>query len=239
MNANDQSKPTEKPTAVQDINWGDFRDHLATADKEGHRMWVYPKKPKGRFYLARLYFTFALLVIMFGGPFIKIHGNPLLMINVVERKFSVLGVIFWPQDNLIFAFGFLLFLTGIAVFTAAFGRLWCGWTCPQTVMMEMVFRRLEYFIEGDAHQQRALELVDTLRRERGITVVSAMHDLTLAGLYSDRLALLHHGHCVASGAADEVLKADTLSEFYGVAVSVHREPDGTVVVIPRRTAPLA
>jgi cytochrome c oxidase accessory protein FixG len=94
---------------------------------------------------------------MFSGPFIKIHGNPLLMINIVERKFSVLGVIFWPQDNLIFAFGLLLFLTGIAVFTAAFGRLWCGWTCPQTVMMEMVFRRIEYFIEGDSHAQRALD----------------------------------------------------------------------------------
>lgn len=89
------------------------------------------------------------------------------------------------------------------------------------------------------HQQQALELVDTLRREHGFTVVSAMHDLTLAGLYSDRLALLHHGHCVASGDAADVLRAETLSEFYGVAVSVHREPDGTVVVIPRRTAPLA
>jgi cytochrome c oxidase accessory protein FixG len=78
------------------------------------------------------------------------------MINVVERKFSVLGVIFWPQDNLVFALGLLLFLMGIAVFTAAFGRLWCGWTCPQTVLMEMVFRRIEYFIEGDSHRQRAL-----------------------------------------------------------------------------------
>lgn len=89
------------------------------------------------------------------------------------------------------------------------------------------------------HQQQALELVDTLRREHGFTVVSAMHDLTLAGLYSDRLALLHQGHCVATGAAEDVLKAETLSEFYGVSVSVHREPDGTVVVIPRRTSPLA
>jgi cytochrome c oxidase accessory protein FixG len=157
------SEPSKQPPekdeseSVQEINWNDFRDHLATADKEGHRMWLYPKKPRGRYYLARLYFSFALIVIMFAGPFIKIQGNPLLMINVVERKFSVLGVIFWPQDNLIFAFGFLLFLTGIAVFTAAFGRLWCGWTCPQTVMMEMVFRRLEYFIEGDAHAQRTLD----------------------------------------------------------------------------------
>lgn len=88
------------------------------------------------------------------------------------------------------------------------------------------------------HQQQALELVDSLRREHGFTVVSAMHDLTLAGLYSDRLALLHQGHCVASGPAEQVLKAETLSEFYGVSVSVHHEPDGTVVVVPRRTVPI-
>ena len=89
------------------------------------------------------------------------------------------------------------------------------------------------------HQQQALELVDSLRREHGFTVVSAMHDLTLAGLYSDRLALLHQGHCVAAGPAYQVLKAETLSEFYGVSVTVLHEPDGTVVVVPRRTVPLA
>lgn len=88
------------------------------------------------------------------------------------------------------------------------------------------------------HQQQALELVDQLRREQGLTVVSAMHDLTLAGLYSDRLALLHQGHLVASGPADHVLRAETLAEFYGVSVSVHQHDDGTVVVVPRRTAPL-
>jgi iron complex transport system ATP-binding protein len=85
------------------------------------------------------------------------------------------------------------------------------------------------------HQQQALELVDRLRREQGLTVVSAMHDLTLAGIYADRLVLLHEGVVVASGAAAEVLSADTLAEFYGVHVTVHREPDGTIVVIPRRT----
>ncbi|MEI8239374.1 MAG: ABC transporter ATP-binding protein [Actinomycetota bacterium] len=86
------------------------------------------------------------------------------------------------------------------------------------------------------HQQQALELVDRLRREHGLTVVSAMHDLTLAGLYADRLALLHQGHVVASGSAAQVLRPETLSEFYGVSVSVHHEPDGTVVVVPRRNA---
>jgi iron complex transport system ATP-binding protein len=85
------------------------------------------------------------------------------------------------------------------------------------------------------HQQQALELVDRLRREHGLTVVSAMHDLTLAGLYADRLTLLHRGHVVASGSAPQVLRTETLSEFYGVSVTVHHETDGTVVVVPRRT----
>ena len=85
------------------------------------------------------------------------------------------------------------------------------------------------------HQQQALELVDRLRRETGLTVVSAMHDLTLAGLYADRLALLHGGHVVASGSPQQVLRPETLGEFYGVSVTVHHEPDGTVVVVPRRS----
>jgi cytochrome c oxidase accessory protein FixG len=153
--------PTPRParpgsSGARSAVTADFRNTIATADRDGKRKWLYPKRPKGKFHRARGWVTAVLLVVMFGGPFLKINGNPLLMINVVERKFSVLGVIFWPQDNLIFALGFLLFLMGIAVFTAAFGRLWCGWTCPQTVMMEMVFRKLEYLIEGDSSAQKAL-----------------------------------------------------------------------------------
>lgn len=84
------------------------------------------------------------------------------------------------------------------------------------------------------HQQQALELVDRLRREHGLTVVSAMHDLTLAGIYSDRLVLMHEGSTVAGGTAEEVLRPETLGEFYGVNVRVHREPDGTIIVVPHR-----
>lgn len=145
------------PPSVVEADPGDFRDQISTADREGRRKWLYPRKPKGRFYRWRTWFSWLLLGIMFAGPFISINGNPLLMINVLERRFSVFGVIFWPQENLVLALGLLLFLTGIAVFTAAFGRLWCGYACPQTVLMEMVFRKIEYAIEGDSHQQRALE----------------------------------------------------------------------------------
>jgi cytochrome c oxidase accessory protein FixG len=119
-------------------------------------MWVYPRKPKGRFHTARLGVSVVLLAVLFAGPFIRIHGNPFFLVNIVERKFSVLGQMFWPQDGMILALGLLIFITGIIVFTAAFGRLWCGWACPQTVLMEMVFRKIEYWIEGDAVEQRAL-----------------------------------------------------------------------------------
>ncbi|MGA1438390.1 MAG: ABC transporter ATP-binding protein [Ilumatobacteraceae bacterium] len=84
------------------------------------------------------------------------------------------------------------------------------------------------------HQQQALELVARLRSDHGLTVISAMHDLTLAGMYADRLVLLHEGVVAASGSPAEVLRPETLAEFYGVRVSVHRDPDGTIVVVPRR-----
>ena len=135
----------------------DFRDHLSTADQEGRRRWLYPRKVHGRLYRGRTWLSWLLLAIMFGGPFVRINGNPLLLFNIVERKFIILGQIFWPQDMIMLAVALLIFVTGILVFTAAYGRLWCGWTCPQTVLMEMVFRKIEYRIEGDSHQQRALD----------------------------------------------------------------------------------
>lgn len=148
--------PPEQHSPAQEIDWQDFRDHLATADKQGRRQWIFAKQPHGKWTQRRTWVAVALIGIMFAGPFVHINGNPLLMMNIVERRFSILGQLFWPQDAVIFAVAMLTFLTGIILFTTAFGRLWCGWTCPQTVMMEMVFRKLEYLIEGDAHAQRAL-----------------------------------------------------------------------------------
>ena len=143
-------------TSTRDVDWQDVREHLATADKDGSRRWLHPKKPHGRWYQRRTLLSWAMLAVMFIGPFVRINGNPLLMMNIVERRFSILGQIFWPEDAIIFAVAMLTFFGGIMIFTTAFGRLWCGWTCPQTVLMEMVFRKLEYAIEGDAAEQREL-----------------------------------------------------------------------------------
>jgi cytochrome c oxidase accessory protein FixG len=133
-----------------------FRDSVATIDKEGHRKFIHPKKPSGKFYRLRTYTSLVFLMVFFAIPFIKVDGEPLLMFNILERKFIIFGKIFWPQDFFIFAIGLLTFIVFIILFTVAFGRLFCGWVCPQTNFMEMVFRKVEYWIEGDATKQMQL-----------------------------------------------------------------------------------
>ena len=133
-----------------------FRDRIATVDEDGKRIWVYPKKPSGRLYRTRTILSFFLLAFLFGAPFIKINGEPLILLNILERKFIIFGLAFWPQDFHLFALAALTLAVFIILFTVVFGRVFCGWICPQTIFMEMVFRKIEYFIEGDAHKQRAL-----------------------------------------------------------------------------------
>jgi cytochrome c oxidase accessory protein FixG len=135
------------------IDQDSFRDHLSTVNEEGKRNWIYPKKPSGRYYKARNIVAVLLLLFFFSGPFITINGQPLLLLNILERKFVIFGMAFWPQDLHLLLFGALSFIVFIVLFTAVFGRLWCGWACPQTIFMEMVFRRVEYWIEGDRAKQ--------------------------------------------------------------------------------------
>lgn len=133
-----------------------FRDIIYTADEEGHRKWVYASKPEGRFYKWRTYLSYFYLLLFFGLPFIQVNGEPLFLLNIPDRKFILFGVIFWPQDFYLFALGMLTFLVFIIFFTVLYGRLFCGWICPQTVFMEMVFRKIEYWFEGTAEHQRRL-----------------------------------------------------------------------------------
>jgi cytochrome c oxidase accessory protein FixG len=137
-----------------------FRDTISTIDKEGKRIWVFPKKPSGWFFDKRKTFSYALLLALFAGPYIKIGGEPFLLMNILERKFVIFGQIFWPQDMHLFALAMIIFVLFVALFTVVFGRLFCGWVCPQTIFMEMVFRRIEYWIEGDWKAQERLAKSD-------------------------------------------------------------------------------
>lgn len=133
-----------------------FRDHISTVDAAGKRVWVYPKKPKGFFTTARNYVSYAFLLLFIAAPFIRIEGDPLILLNVLERKFILFGIIFWPQDFHLFLLAMISFVVFIVLFTVVYGRVFCGWACPQTIFMEMVFRKIEYWIEGDYRSQMAL-----------------------------------------------------------------------------------
>lgn len=133
-----------------------FRDKVATVDENGKRIWMFPYKPHGKLYSARTWVSLLYIAIFFGMPFIRVDGHPVFLVNILERRFILFGQIFWPQDFFIFALGMVVFIVFVALFTVVFGRVFCGWACPQTIFMEMVFRKIEYWIEGDGPQQKIL-----------------------------------------------------------------------------------
>ncbi|WP_299116694.1 cytochrome c oxidase accessory protein CcoG [uncultured Winogradskyella sp.] len=133
-----------------------FRDSIGTINEEGKRNWIFPKKPSGYFYEKRKIVSYFLLAFLFAAPFMKINGNQFLLFNVTERRFNIFGFPFWPQDFHLFVISMIIGVVFITLFTVGFGRIFCGWICPQTIFMEMVFRRIEYWIDGDRNKQMRL-----------------------------------------------------------------------------------
>jgi cytochrome c oxidase accessory protein FixG len=134
-----------------------FRDTVSHIDREGKRVWFFPKQPSGRFYQWRTWVSWLYIVLFFALPFFKWKGDPLFLFDLIDRKFILFGVRFWPQDFFIFMIGMITFIIFIALFTVVYGRVFCGWICPQTIFMEMIFRKIEYFIDGNASRQKQLK----------------------------------------------------------------------------------
>jgi len=133
-----------------------FRDSLGTISEEGKRNYIHPKKPKGRFTNYRTYVSWILLAILVLAPFFKVEGNQFLLFNIMEGKYNIFGQPFWPQDFHLLVLSLLVGVVFIILFTVIFGRIFCGWMCPQTIFMEMIFRKVEYWIEGDRRKQLKL-----------------------------------------------------------------------------------
>ena len=134
-----------------------FRDSVGTMEQSGKRKWVFPKKPSGKYTNYRTLVSIVLLGLFFAIPFIKINGNPFLLLNVLDRQFFILGQPFFPQDFFILALGAITSIVFIILFTVVFGRIFCGWICPQTIFLEMIFRKVDYLIEGDRNKQMKLD----------------------------------------------------------------------------------
>jgi len=120
----------------------------------GTREWVYPQSISGRFTTLRRWTFLALHLILFGSPWVMVKGHPLLLVDIPARRVFLFGGIFTASDTF-FLLLILLFLTfSLFFFTALWGRLWCGYTCPQTVFLESWIRPLEIWIEGDRTQRK-------------------------------------------------------------------------------------
>jgi polyferredoxin len=134
-----------------------YRDSIGTVDAHGDRIWLRPEQPKGLFYNKRKLISYLLLAVMISLPFIEFNGEPLFLFNVLDRQFRVFGIGYSPQDFYLAGLMMVTLIVAVAMFTVTFGRLFCGWICPQTIFMEMVYRRVEYWIDGTAAQQRRLD----------------------------------------------------------------------------------
>ncbi len=137
-----------------------FRDRLSTVSNDGKRVWVYPKKPKGKLFNFRSIIASILLAFLLLAPHLRYKGDPFILLNILERKFILFGIIIWPQDFHIIVLSLISLAVFIILFTVVFGRFFCGWVCPQTIFMEFVFRRIEYWIEGDYGAQKKLNRQD-------------------------------------------------------------------------------
>jgi len=142
---------------ISEVHDESFRDRIATVDAAGKRKWIYATQPQGKWYRIRTILSCFYFIVFFGLPFVQVHGRPLFLFNIPKGKFILLGKVFWPQDFFIFGLMMITFIFFIILFTAAFGRLFCGWACPQTNFMEMMFRRVEYWVVGNATVQKQLK----------------------------------------------------------------------------------
>lgn len=192
-----------------------YRDSIATIQEDGNRAWVFAKKVKGKFYNYRQLFGYFLLVFLFVAPFIKINGQPLLLFNVLERKFVIFGVIFWPQDSFLFYLMMLSLIIFIVLFTVIFGRLFCGWACPQTIFLELIFRRIEWLIDGNPAKQKKL-------RRQGWTFTKLFKRLLKHGIFWGISFLIANTLLALIIGADEVLKiaSEPISEHQGSFIAM-------------------
>jgi cytochrome c oxidase accessory protein FixG len=151
---------------------------LPTLNQDGTRRWIRPRLFQGRFYRARLLTAWGLIALFVALPFVRLGGKPAVLLDVQHRKFVLFGTTFLPTDGVLLMLLLLAIFLGIILLSALFGRVWCGWGCPQTVYMEFLFRPIERLFEGDhrAQMKRDREGADLRRvlKTLAFLVVSAV-----------------------------------------------------------------
>ncbi|MCE1198312.1 MAG: cytochrome c oxidase accessory protein CcoG [Marinilabiliales bacterium] len=127
----------------------DFRDHPIYIDESGQRKRIHAKQPVGKWYNRRRIVGWVFILFLIFAPILKINGHPLMLLDIAHRQFYLFGKVIWAMDTYILALVMAVTVVSIVLFTVVFGRLWCGWACPQTVFLEMIYRPVEYLFEGN------------------------------------------------------------------------------------------
>jgi len=130
---------------------------LSTLNVDGSRRWIRPRPSGGRWWRSRQVVAYALMFVFFVIPYLRMNGKPLILLDLPRREFTLFGTTFLPTETLLFMLGFVSIGITIFLVTALFGRVWCGWGCPQTVYMEYLFRPLERLFEGGARGSAQLD----------------------------------------------------------------------------------
>ena len=127
---------------------------LSTMAADGRRRWMYPQESHGRYLRRRRVVAWALVVLFALLPVVRVGGRPAVLLDVAARAFTFFGTTFYPTDTVLLLLLALTVGVGVLLFTALYGRVWCGWACPQTVYLEFVFRPIERLVEGDEHVRK-------------------------------------------------------------------------------------
>ena len=144
--------PDDKGPA--DAEGGRTGEVQGTIGRGGKRLWLYPKEIEGRHTSRRTWVAWALLALYLGTPWLSWNGEPLLKLDILGRKLVAASHYYWAQDIALFLPAVLGFLVLVFLVTARFGRVWCGWACPQTVFLQFLFYPVERLVEGRASARR-------------------------------------------------------------------------------------
>jgi len=132
-------------------------DRLATTDEQGRRVYLYPADVRGKYRSMRSWLSIGLLLIFLALPWLKIHGHPAVLLDIPHRRFALFGLTFWAHEVPMLFFVAAIAVLTLFLVTAVWGRVWCGWACPQTVFVDAIFRRIEHWVEGDGIVRRRLD----------------------------------------------------------------------------------
>lgn len=156
---------------------------LPTLNADGTRNRIRPRLYDGRLYRARRLVAWALMALFISLPFLRIHGKPAMLLDVLQRQFVLFGHTYLATDGVLLMLLMLSIFLSIVLITALVGRAWCGWGCPQTVYMEFLFRPIERLFEGPRENQLRIDKQGTSVRRLLKNAVYLLLAFVLANVF--------------------------------------------------------